>query len=178
MSDWLSDGGLTIDLVDKLVACISQQKLTRKYAALFCGMSPDTFELLLEMGETGTGTALHTDLAKRVHEAEATLVGHAMGNLHAMCEKDPKANELFLKLLKPGDFGGPKADPDRFSGQGRNKKKRASLLANPPPRMLAEMRQYGYQRLPVNLSAEDQEAINAICAKYLVPQLPEKADEE
>jgi hypothetical protein len=40
------------------------------------------------------------------------------------------------------------------------------------------MRQYGYQRLPANLSKEDQEAINAICAKYLVPQLPEKADEE
>jgi hypothetical protein len=178
MSDWLSDGGLTIDLVDKLVACVAQQKLPHKYAALACGVSPTTFEDWLEQGETGTGTSLHIDLAKRIHEADANHVGHTMSNLHGMCEKDPKAAELFLKLLKPGDFGGPKADPDRFSGQGRNKKKRASLLANPPPRMLAEMRQYGYQRLPMNLSKEDQEAINAICAKYLVPQLPEKADEE
>jgi hypothetical protein len=177
MSTLLNDGGLTIDLVDKLVACITQQKLTHKYAALACGVSPDTFEDWLEQGETGTGTALHVDLAKRVHEADANHVGHAMGNLHAMCDKDPKAAEMFLKLLKPGDFGGPQANPDRFSGQARNKKKRANLLANPPPRMIAEMRQYGYQRLPTNLSAEDQQAINAICAKYLVPQLPEKADE-
>lgn len=177
MSDWLSDGGLTIELVDSLVARISQDHMTHKYAALACGVSPDTFENMLELGETGTGTALHTDLARRVHEADAAHVGAAMKNLHLMTVTDPKACELYLKFTKPGDFGGPKADPDRFSGQGRNKKKRASLLANPPPRMLAEMRQYGYQRLPVNLSAEDQAAINAICAKYLVPQLPEKADE-
>lgn len=177
MAEWLSDGGLTIDLVDKLVACISQQKMPHKYAALACGVSPDTFQGWLEEGECGTGTALHIDLARRVHEADANHVGHTMGNLHAMVEKDPKAAELFLKLLKPGDFGGPKADPDRFSGQGRNKKKRAALMANPPPRMRAEMKQFGWQKLPVNMLPEDQAAIDAICAKYTVPQLPEKADE-
>lgn len=174
----MSEDGLARGILDGLVEAIEQRSLPRKYAALENGVSPSTFELWVAMGETGQGGPLHEELARRVHKAEASKVGKAMTGLEAMASEDPKAAESFLKLFKPGDFGGVKPDPDSFDDPQRKATRQDMLLDNPPPAMRAKLTAHRYLRLPEGMSAEDRALIDALIDKYNaapLPALPEKA---
>ncbi len=173
----MSVDGLDKALLDGLVWAIEQLNMPRKFAATYNGVSPRTFERWLAMGNTGTGTDLHVTLARRVYRAEAAKVGDTMTALKVMAGDDPKAAEAYLKLFKPGDFGGVKPEPDEFESAERSAAKRGSQLDSPPPRMLAEMTSKGWWKFPPDLSDEDRATLCAIQDKYRSPllMLPEKA---
>lgn len=174
------DDGLTSDLADALVEAIEQECMPRKFAATYNGVSPKTLERWIAMGATGTGSALHVSLAKRVLRAEGGKVGNVMSNLKAMSFTDAKAGESFLKLFKPGDFGGPRREPDEFDGIERNQQKQDKLLASPPPRLRAKMTLHGWWQFPPELTVEDRAALMTMQRKYqtaalLTAPAPEKA---
>ncbi len=177
------DDGLTDALADAIVDAIEDDCMPRKYAATYNGVSPKTLERWIGMGATGTGSDLHTSLAKRVLRAEGGKVGAVMRNLKAMSAEDGKAGEAFLKLYKPGDFGGPRREPDEFDALERNAGKQDLLLAHPPPRLRAKMGAHGWWQFRVDLSAEDRAVLLAIQRKGAAPllpevELPEKAPEK
>jgi hypothetical protein len=172
----VNDEGLTKAVADELVAAVQEMNLPRKFAATFCGVSPKTFDRWLSLGATGAGSALHIDLARRIYEAEGRKVGGAMTALQLMAEADPKAAEAFLKMFKPGDFGGVKPEPDEFDGAERNAQKRAHILDAPSPRLLAEFGAKGFWKFPAEIDDEDRATLIAIQNKYQVSlALPEKA---
>lgn len=166
--------GLTPELVRGLVADI-RAGYPRRHAALKRGVSPKTFQGWLEDGAAGIGGPLMVELARRVYRWEARDVGGHFVALKVLARQNPQATELYLKLRYPEDFGGHvRSSPDEFELPERNQRKRAKLLSDPPPRMLAEMRAHDIYKLPRHMSAEDREAILAILAKYEVvaPALP------
>ena len=162
----MNDDGLTEDLVLRLAEAIDESCMPRKYAATFCGVSPKTFERWVRAGETGSGSALHVELARMVNQAEAQKVGTSMRNLHALGTMDPAAATSFLKLFKPADFGGPKRQTDEWDSSERAAEKRKKLLASPPPRMLSELAAHGWWQFPWQLEPEDLAALEAIQSKY------------
>jgi hypothetical protein len=132
------------------------------------------------MGATGTGSDLHALLARRVLRAEASKVGSVMYNLKSMSAEDSKAGEAFLKLYKPGDFGGPRREPDEFDNVERNAQKQDKLLSSPPARLRAKMANHGWWQFSVSLSPEDRATLRAMQLKYQTAALltappPEKA---
>jgi hypothetical protein len=129
------------------------------------------------MGSTGTGSALHVSLARRVYKAEGMKVGKTMTALEAMAQDDTQAAVAYLKYFKPGHFGGVKPAPNEFANAERAARKRINLLDNPPPRMLAEMTSKGWWKFSLELSAEDRATLSAIQDKYRPTTLvlPEKA---
>jgi len=166
--------GLTPELVRGLVADI-RAGYPRRHAALKRGVSPKTFQGWLEDGAAGIGGPLMVELARRVYRWEARDVGGHFVALKELARQNHQALELYLKFRHPEDFGGPvRTAPDEFERPERNQKKRAKLLADPPPRMLAEMRAHDIYKLPRQISAEDRAAILAILAKYeaVAPALP------
>lgn len=164
--DALDNDGLSIDLIASLEGAIRERSLPRKFAATACGVSPKTFERWIRMGETGTGTALHTELARRVHLAEAEKIGHGMTCLAQCAYEDGKAARSYLELFKPGDFGGPARVADEFESLERHKDRRHALLTSPPPRMLAEFRTHGWWQFPGALEQGDRETLEALSQKY------------
>lgn len=168
--------GLTRELVDGIVGDIEINKMPRKFAATGNGVSPRTVERWIDKGTIGDGEPLHIEFARRVHAAESRVVGETMRNLHGISDKDARAGDYFLKAFKPGDFGGPKAEPDEFDRLERQVSRRQSLLAKPPPRMLAELAAHGWWQFPVDVSAEDRAVLEALQAKYRARALPEKAN--
>jgi hypothetical protein len=173
----VSDDGLTAVLADSLVEAIEVHNMPREFAATYNGVSPDTFERWLMMGSTGTGTELHVSLARRVYKAEGMKVGETMTGLKAMALEDSRAAEAYLKMFKPGHFGGVKPAPNEFASAERAARKRINLLDNPPPRMLAEMTAKGWLKFSLDLSDEDRATLSAIQDKYrpTTLMLPEKA---
>ncbi len=172
------DDGLTAELADAIVAAIEDECMPRKYAATCNGVSPKTLERWIGMGATGSGSAVHTSLAKRVFQAEGGKVGKVMRNLESMSFEDSKAGEAFLKLYKPGDFGGPRREPDEFDALERNAGKQDLLLAHPPPRLRAKMSAHGWWQFPLDLSPEERATLLGIQRKRSAPALPEKAPEK
>lgn len=164
-----TDDGLTREILHSLVAAIDNDNLPRKFAALVSGVSPKTFARWMVRGETGTGSALHTELAKSVNVAEGSKVGTAMTSLHDMARLDPKAAEAFLKFFKPGDFGGPKRVADEFDDPERHADRRDKLLDNPPPRLRAVLSAKGWWQFRGTLSPEDTAALLAIQERCLGP---------
>jgi len=160
------DDGLTSALADAIVLAIEEECMPRKFAATYNGVSPKTLERWIAMGATGTGSALHASLAKRVLRTEGGKVGKVMRNLSALSFEDGKAGEAFLKLFKPGDFGGPRREPDEFDGIERNAQKQDKLLQSPPPRLRAKMALHGWWQFPVDLSGDDRAALVAMQRKY------------
>lgn len=161
-----TEDGLTQEIADRFVRAILKRNLPRKFAATYCGVSPKTAERWIAMGATGTGSALHVDLARRVYAVEGRKVGSAMTNLAILALKDAKAGETFLKFFKPGDFGGPASTPDEFEGLERHADRRRQLWTNPPPRMLREARDAGWWQFPLELDAGDRDALLALQEKY------------
>jgi hypothetical protein len=172
----VSDDGLTAELADGLVAAIEVENMPRKFAATYNGVSPRTFERWLMMGSTGTGSALHVSLARRVYKAEGLKVGQTMTGLKAMALEDSRAAEAYLKMFKPGDFGGVKPEPDEFESAERSSAKQDRLIDNPSPRMLAKFTARGWWKFPAEMSVEDRATLTAIQTKYRTTHaLPEKA---
>lgn len=168
------DDGLTSDLANALVEAIEVECMPRKFAALFNGVSPKTLERWIAMGATGTGSALHTSFARRIFRTEGSKVGRVMGNMERLAAVDCKAGESFLKLFKPGDFGGPRKEPDEFDGIERNQQRQDKLLASPPPRLRAKMAMHGWWQFPVEMTGEDRAALVAMQRRYRsAPLLPE-----
>lgn len=161
------DGWLTRAMVDALVKAIEKEKLPKRYAALHCGVSPQTFETVLQEGASGMGGPLAVELARRVYRALAKDVGQEMKDLRRLGKDDPKATILYLQAKYPEDFGGHvRTAPDEFAVPERQKRTRGMLLDNPPPRMRAEFAAHGWIRLPPGISAEDRALIAEICARY------------
>ncbi len=164
------DGWLTRALVDDLVRAIAVEHLPKRWAALRCGVSPETFATALQEGASGSGGPLSVELARRVYEAMAKNVGEQMGYLHRLSEEDPRACEQYLKATQPEDFGGHvRTAPDEFASPERQKKTRGMLLDNPPPRMLAEFKAHDWFRLPKGISVADRETILGILSSYDKP---------
>lgn len=161
------DDWLTRPLVDALVKAIDKERLPRRFAALFCGVSPQTFETALQQGASGQGGPLAVELARKVYKAMAKDVGTQMEHLQRLGEEDPKANVSYLQMKYPEDFGGHvRTAPDEFAGPERQKRTRGMLLENPPPRMLAEFRAHGWFRMPHGCSDADRASILAILQSY------------
>jgi len=161
------DGWLTRPLVDALVKAIDKERLPRRFAALHCGVSPQTFETALQQGASGQGGPLAVELARKVYKAMAKDVGNQMEHLQRMGEENEKANVLYLQMKYPEDFGGHvRTAPDEFAGPDRQKRTRGMLLENPPPRMLAEFRAHGWFRMPLGVTDEDRSAILGILSSY------------
>lgn len=161
------DGWLTRPLVDALVKAIQVEKLPRRFAALHCGVSPQTFESALQAGASGASGPLAAELARKVYKAIAKDVGQEMKDLQRLGEDDPKAAVLYLQAKYPADFGGHvRIAPDEFAVPERQKRTRGMLLDNPPPRMQAEFRAHGWFRMPPGIADRDREAILGILAGY------------
>jgi hypothetical protein len=169
------DADLTRERLERLITAMRDLCMPRKFAATYCGVSPKTFERWIGLGATGTGTALHIELAEAVYQIEGLKVGTAIGALERMAMAEPKAAEAFLKLYKPGDFGGPRPEPDEFEALERHAARQDKLLQKPPPRMLEKMRANGWWQFATTLSPEDRATLTAIQAKYIAAHaLPEK----
>jgi hypothetical protein len=175
------DDGLTAELADGLVSAIADECMPRKFAATYNGVSPKTLERWIAMGATGSGSAKHRELAKRILKAEGGKVGRVMRCLNELAAEDGKAGEAFLKLFKPGDFGGPRREPDEFDSIERNAQKQDKLLESPPPRLRAKMTAHGWWQFR-ELSPEDRETLRDIQGKHqpqaaalLTAPSPEKA---
>jgi hypothetical protein len=167
--------GLTRKMKEAIVEAILEDRLPRKYAATVNGVSPRTLESWIVMGAAGLGTALHTELARDVYEAEGAHVGTQMRNLDTLGSADPKAATAFLQFFKPGDFGGPMPAGDEFQEPARNAQRQDLLLGNPPPRMLAKFREHGWWKFVPVLEEEDRMVLIAIQEKYAARPLPEEA---
>lgn len=167
--------GLTREIVEGVVSDILENKLPRKYAATKNGCTPTTLQRYIDMGDMGDGGPLHYELAKRVHQAEGTVIGQVMSNQHLLSASEPKAADVFLKAFKPGDFGGPKPEPDEFDRLERQQRRRNNLWQNTPPRMLAEATAQGWWKFPKDISDEDRAILAAMQQKYRTLALPEKA---
>lgn len=167
--------GLTRALKEAIVEAIVEDRLPRKYAATVNGVSPRTLEQWIVMGAAGTGSALHTELARDVYEAEGAHVGTQMRNLDTLGSADPKAAVAFLQFFKPRDFGGPDATGDEFAEPARNAQRQDLLLSNPPPRMLAKFREHGWWKFAPTLDEEDRMVLIAIQEKYAALALPSEA---
>lgn len=156
-------GWLTRKLVDDLVDAIDKQHLPRRFAALFCGVSPQTFETALQEGANGAGGPLATELARRVYKAESKNIAQGMKDLDRLGRDDPRARHLYLQTRYPADFGGHvRTAADEFALPERQKRTRGMLLDNPPPRMLSEFRSHGWFRIPSTASPEDRAALLAL----------------
>lgn len=166
--------GLTRSLKEAIVDSIVEDRLPRKYAATVNGVSPRTLEAWIVAGAAGLGTALHTELARDVYEAEGVHVGTQMRNLDALGREDPKAAVAFLQFFKPHDFGGTPPTGDEFQEPARNAQRQDLLLSNPPPRMLAKFREHGWWKFHSDLEEEDRMVLLAIQEKYAARQLPEE----
>lgn len=170
----MSDGP-TKEQVD-LIAGAIENHCPRDFAATQHGVSPETLERWIEDGAIGEGGQNCLDLAQRVYRAEGQNVQTQMGRLNEMSIGDPMASKLYLELQHGERFGGKprKSHRDEFALGSRNKRKRANLLASPPPRMLAELREHGWWQFSPQLDDEDRETLSAIQRKYLqAPQLEE-----
>lgn len=161
------DSWLTRPLVEALVKAIEKEKLPKRFAALHCGVSPQTFETALQEGASGMGGPLAVELARRVYKATAKDVGQEMKDLQRLGKDDPKATILYLQAKYPEDFGGHvRTAPDEFAVPERQKRTRGMLLDNPPPRMLAEFRAHDWFRMPRGISPEDRAVILGVLAHY------------
>ncbi len=160
------DDGLSQALVDALVEAVSSP-LPRRFAALKCGVSPKTFERLLQDGASGVGSRLSVELARRVYQFEALDVGEEMQHLKTLARHNPQATEAYLRIMHPADFGGfVRKTPDEFEAPQRQQRTQDKLLDHPPPRMLAKFRAHGWVKLPPSMSDEDRAAVLAILARY------------
>lgn len=160
-------GWLTRKLVDDLVDAVDKKHLPKRFAALYCGVSPQTFETALQEGASGAGGPLAVELARRVFKAIARDVGARMRDLDRLAKDDPRASTAYLQTKYPEDFGGHvRTAPDEFAVPERQKKTRGMLLDHPPPRMLAEFRAHGWVRIPADATPEDRAAILAIIDRY------------
>jgi hypothetical protein len=162
------EDGLTRELLEDIAADIADNDMPRKYAASGNGVSPRTLERWIAMGATGSGGSLRRELARRVFQAEAGKVGGVMHNLRMLASEDGKAGEAFLRLYKPGDFGGPRPEPDEFDALERHAERRKNLWEKPPPKMLREAREHGWWQFSTRLSDEDRATLEAVQAKYLM----------
>lgn len=153
--------GLSLELADKLIA--ARQTMPRRFAAKSCGVSPRTFERFLQVGSSQSHDPACTYFTRRINEIEGNDVGETIGGLQILRKVNPQASALYLQLMHPEDFGGHiRTVPDEFDGQERNKEARKSLLAKPPPRMLAEMRQHRWIQIPEGATPEETAAIEAM----------------
>ncbi len=161
-----ADDGLTQDLVDELVEAVASP-LPRRFAALKCGVSPKTFERLLQDGASGVGSKLSVELARRVYQFEANDVGEEMQHLKTLARHNPEATATYLRIMHPADFGGfVRKTPDEFEAPQRQHRTQDRLLDHPPPRMLAKFRAHGWVKLPPSMTDEDRAAVMAILARY------------
>jgi hypothetical protein len=170
-------GGLDPAVVDRLIEAV-KMPLPDRWAALYAGVSPDTFKNLLEQGILSDRDPECVRLAREVYRAKAKDIGDTFQNLRTLATQGgtAEAGEAFLRLMHPADFGGKiRTEPDEFQGAERHRQRRENLLDNPPPRMRAELRKHRWVQLPEKLSAKERAVIDAIIAKHLAPVLPEKA---
>lgn len=137
--------------------------MPRRFAAFSCGVSPKTFERWLQIGASTAHDPVCIYLACRVHQLEGLDVSSTVNELQRLRAVSPAAAELYLKIMHPADFGGHvRTVPDEFEGQERNRQAQDSLLASPPPRMMAKMRQYRWLQVPEGATPEEMAAVEAV----------------
>jgi hypothetical protein len=152
-------------LADKLIE--ARGRMPRRYAATSNGVSPKTLERWLQIGASCTHDPICIYLACRFHQTEAEDVAQSITYLQVLRAVNPAASDLYLKIMHPEDFGGHVRETvDEFEGRERNARAQDNLLASPPPRMLAKMRQYRWVQIPEGATAEEageiEEMISAI----------------
>lgn len=172
-------GGLSRELADKLIEAINMP-LPRRWAALYAGVSPDTFKSLLEKGILSDDDPECVRLAREVYQTEGKGIAETFDALRILARSgNADAAETYLRLMHPADFGGKvRTEPDEWAGAERHKQRRDHLLENPPPRMRAELQRHRWLQLPERLSKKEREVIDRIIARHLAPALPAEGHEK
>lgn len=148
-------------LADRLIE--ARQRMPRRFAATSNGVSPKTLERWLQIGASCTHDPVCIYLACRFHQVEGEDVAQSIHYLQVLRAVNPSASDLYLKIMHPEDFGGHVRETvDEFEGRERNSKAQDQLLAAPPPRMLAKMRQYRWLQVPEGATPEEMAEIEAM----------------
>lgn len=152
---------LSLALADKLIE--ARARMPRRYAATSNGVSPRTLERWLQIGASCTHDKACVYLACRFHQVEGEDVAQSISYLQVLRAVNPAASDLYLKIMHPEDFGGHVREAtDEFEGRERNSRAQDQLLATPPPRMLAKMRQYRWLQVPEGATPEEMAEIEAM----------------
>lgn len=147
-------------LADKLIE--ARGRMPRRYAATSNGVSPKTLERWLQIGASCTHDPICIYLACRFHQVEGEDVAQSISYLQVLRAVNPAASDLYLKIMHPEDFGGHVREAtDEFEGRERNSRAQDQLLASPPPRMLAKMRQYRWLQVPEGATSEEMAAVES-----------------
>jgi hypothetical protein len=161
-------------LADKLIE--ARTRMPRRYAATSNGVSPKTLERWLQIGASCTHDPICIYLACRFHQTEGEDVAQSITYLQVLRAVNPAASDLYLKIMHPEDFGGHVRDTvDEFEGRERNARAQDNLLASPPPRMLAKMRQYRWVQIPEGATAEEMSEVEAMIDEIKVRVTQERA---
>lgn len=152
--------GVSRALADKLID--ARGRMPRRYAATSNGVSPKTLERWLQIGASCTHDPVCIYLACRFHQVEGEDVAQSISYLQVLRAVNPAASDLYLKIMHPEDFGGHVREvTDEFEGRERNARAQDQLLASPPPRMLAKMRQYRWLQVPEGATSEEMAAVES-----------------
>lgn len=155
--------GLSYALADRLVE--SRRNMPRRFAATSNGVSPRTFERWIQIGASSGDDPICVHLARRIFEAEGIDVRESLADLRMIRSASPQAAESYLKIMHPADYGGHvRTAPDEFEDQSRNRETQDRLLASPPPRMLAKLRQHRWLQVPAGATAEEMAAVETLIA--------------
>lgn len=161
-------------LADKLIE--ARARMPRRYAATSNGVSPKTLERWLQIGASCTHDPICIYLACRFHQTEGEDVARSITYLQVLRAVNPAASDLYLKIMHPEDFGGHvRESVDEFEGRERNARAQDNLLASPPPRMLAKMRQYRWVQIPEGATAEEMAEVEAMIDEIKVRVTQERA---
>lgn len=153
--------GVSRALADKLIE--ARVRMPRRYAATSNGVSPKTLERWLQIGASCTHDPICIYLACRFHQVEGEDVAQSISYLQVLRAVNPAASDLYLKIMHPEDFGGHVREvTDEFEGRERNARAQDQLLASPPPRMLAKMRQYRWLQVPEGATPEEMAEIESM----------------
>lgn len=150
--------GLSRALADRLVA--SRARMPRRIAATSNGVSPKTFERWIQVGSSSADDPVCIYLARKIFEVEGVDIGETIDDLRDLRKVSGTAAETYLKVMHPNDFGGhQRTAPDEFEDQDRNRGSQDKLLASPPPRMLAKLREHRWYQVPAGATDEETAAV-------------------
>jgi hypothetical protein len=139
--------------------------MPRRFAATSNGVSPKTLERWIQIGSSTGNDPACIHLARRIHEVEGLDVGESVDDLKLLRKVSPAASESYLKIMHPADFGGAtRTGPDEFEDQVRNRDQQDRLLASPPPRMLAKLREHRWFQVPAEATPEEMAAVESLLA--------------
>jgi len=166
--------GLSRALADQLVA--NRRTMPRRFAATAAGVSPRTFERWIQIGASSGDDPICIELARRIFEVEGKDVSESISDLKMLRTMSATASEAYLRLMHPADFGGAvRSAPDEFEDQVRNREAQDKLLASPPPRMLAKLREHRWFQVPAEATKEELAAVETMIANIRMRLTNERA---